>query len=137
MVSTEFQHERTTISLIPSENLMSDLATSMYVSRIANRYVLPLKVGNKHFMPGRENLENILNFLNKKLCSIYKTKYAITKGLSGIQQMDIIMSAMINVTDKIVIMDNLNGGHSKTEGIAKKYGFEVDNIGIEFDNWDI
>ena len=115
MITTEFQHEKTTISLIPSENLMSDLATSMYASRIANRYVLPLKVGSKYFMPGRENLENIIKTLNKKLCSIYRARYVITKGLSGIQQMDIIMSAMIMITNKIVIMDNMNGGHSKTE----------------------
>lgn len=137
MVSNEFRHERNTISLIPSENLMSDLATSMYASRMGNRYVLPLKVGNKYFMPGRENLGNIIQTLNQKLCSIYKTKYAITKGLSGIQQMDMIMSALIKVTDKAVIVDHLNGGHSKTEGIAKKYGFEVANMYLEFNKWDI
>lgn len=137
MISSEFKKEKTTISLIPSENVMSDLATSMYSSKIDNRYILPLKVGNKYFMPGRENLENIIKTLDKKLCSIYKTKYAITKGLSGIHQMDIIMSALIKATNKIIIMDNLNGGHSKTEGIAKKYGFDVENINLEFKNWDI
>ncbi|MFA6353318.1 MAG: hypothetical protein WCW93_00040 [Candidatus Paceibacterota bacterium] len=137
MISSEFQKEKTTISLIPSENVMSNLATSMYSSKMGNRYILPLKIGNKYFMPGRENLENIIKILDKKLSSIYKTKYAITKGLSGIHQMDMIMSALIQVTDKIIIMDNLNGGHSKTEGIAKKHGFEIDNINLEFKNWDI
>lgn len=137
MISREFKKENNTISLIPSENVLSNLATSMYSSKMGNRYILPLKIGNKSFMPGRENLENIIKTLDKKLCSIYKTKYAITKGLSGIHQMDIIMSALIQVTDKIIVMDNLNGGHSKTEGIAKKYGFEIANINLEFKNWDI
>lgn len=137
MISSEFQNEKITVSLIPSENIMSSLATSMYASKSGNRYVLPLKIGDKYFMPGRENLENIIKILDKKLCSIYKTEYAITKGLSGIHQMDIIMSALIEITDKIIIMDNLNGGHSKTEGIAKKYGYKIENINLEFDNWDI
>jgi len=137
MISDEFQKEKATISLIPSENVMSDLATSMYSNRVGNRYILPLKIGKKYFMPGRENLENIVKILDKKLCSIYKTEFAITKGLSGIHQMDIIMSALINTIKNIVIMDNLNGGHSKTEGIAKKYGFNVRNINLEFKNWEI
>jgi glycine/serine hydroxymethyltransferase len=116
---------------------MSGLAASMYATKMGNRYILPLRIGNKYFMPGRENLGNIVSVLNKKLCSIYKTEFAITKGLSGMHQMDIIMSALIKVTDKIIIMDNLNGGHSKTEGIAKKYGFHIANINLEFDNWDV
>ncbi len=137
MLADEFLHEKNTLSLIPSENLMSDLATSMYSSKMSNRYILPLKIGHKYFMPGRENLEKIIQVLNQKLCNIYNTKYAITKGLSGIQQMDMILSALIKITDKIIIFDHLNGGHSKTEGIAKKYGFEVENLFIEFNSWDI
>ena len=56
MLADEFLHEKNTLSLIPSENLMSDLATSMYSSKMSNRYILPLKIGHKYFVPGRENL---------------------------------------------------------------------------------
>ena len=133
----EFQKEKNTISLIPSENIMSNLAASMYESRSNSRYILPLKIGNQYRMPGRENLGEIIDILEEKLCSKYKSKYAITKGLSGIHQMDIIMSALRKTTSEIILMDNLNGGHSKTEGIAVKHGFETANINLEFDTWDI
>lgn len=137
MISSEFQKEKSTISLIPSENSMSGLAASMYASKSNSRYLLPLKIGAKYFMPGRENLEHIIEVLEQKLCSIYKNKYVITKGLSGLHQMDIIISALSKKTDKIVIIDALNGGHSKTIGVAKKYGFDVEKIDIEFKDWDI
>ncbi|MBU4466546.1 hypothetical protein KKF47_00570, partial [Patescibacteria group bacterium] len=94
MVFKEFQKEKETISLIPSENIMSDLATKMYCSKSNNRYVIPIKIEDKFFMPGRESLGNIITLLEEKLCSIYKTKYTIVKSLSGLHQMDIIMSAM-------------------------------------------
>lgn len=137
MLSDEIKKEKTTISLIPSENIMSSFAASMYASKSNSRYLLPLKIGNKYFMPGRENLENIIEVLERKLCSIYKNKYVITKGLSGLHQMDIIISALSKKTNKIIIVDALNGGHSKTIGVAKKHSFDVDKIDIEFKNWDI
>lgn len=137
MLINEFQKEKETISLIPSENIMSNLATSMYASKSGNRYILPLKIDNKFFMPGRENLENIIKTLEEKLCSIYKSKYVITKGLSGLHQMDIIISALSKITDKIIIMDYMSGGHSKTVGIAKKYDFDVKRMDLEFNNWNI
>lgn len=93
--------ESETISLIPSENVMSELATRMYMTRSNNRYILPLKIGNEYFMPGRESLEKIEKILSEKLCATYKQKHVITRGLSGLHQMDIIMSALRKKADKL------------------------------------
>src|SRR4030042_2577671 len=137
MVFKEFQKEKETISLIPSENIMSDLATKMYCSKSNNRYVIPIKIGGKFFMPGRENLGNIITLLEKKLCSIYKTKYTIVKSLSGLHQMDIIMSAMRKITSNIITLDKFHGGHSKTKNIAMKHGFNIFHMKLNFDTWDV
>lgn len=137
LIVDEIDYEKTTLSLIPSENIMSPLATSMYSGKSSNRYLLPLKIGTKYFMPGRENLEQLIKILEKKLCAAYKTKYVITKALSGLHQMDIIMSALRKKTDKIIIINTTNGGHSKTTGVAKKYGFDIELAELEFKNWDI
>jgi len=51
--------------------------------------------------------------------------------------MDIVMSAMRKNSDKIIILDTLSGGHSKTEGIAIKNGFEVEAINLDFNTWDL
>lgn len=137
LISKEFQKERTTISLIPSENIMSEMATSMYMSRSNNRYILPLQIGNEYYMPGRENLGRIIHVLEEKLCSIYERKHVLTKGLSGLHQMDILMSALRKRTDRIVILDMHSGGHSKTRGVATKYGFDVETLKLDFNEWDI
>jgi len=137
LISNEVKNERNTITLIPSENVMSRLASSMYALNSNNRYVIKSKIDSRYFMPGRENLGNLIAILERKLCSIYGTEFCITKGLSGIHNMDIVMSAMSKVSDKIIIIDTLSGGHSKTKGIAVKNGFHVEMISLDFNTWDL
>lgn len=137
LISDEVKNEQNTISLIPSENIMSDLAASAYMLNSNNRYVIKSKIDSRYFMPGRENLGNIIAILEYKLCSIYETGFCITKGLSGIHNMDIVMSAISKISNKIIIIDTLSGGHSKTKGIAVKNGFEVQTLNIDFDSWDL
>lgn len=116
---------------------MSELASSTYTLNSNNRYVIKSKIGSRYFMPGRENLGNIIAILEYKLCTIYDAQFSITKGLSGIHNMDIVMSAMSKISDKIIIIDTLSGGHSKTRGIAVKNGFEVETINVDFTTWDL
>jgi glycine hydroxymethyltransferase len=137
LISNEIKKERNTICLIPSENVMSKLASSTYTLNSNNRYVIKSKIDSRYFMPGRENLGNIISILESKLCTIYDVQFAITKGLSGIHNMDIVMSAMAKIASKIVIIDTLSGGHSKTRGIAVKNGFEVETINLDFTTWDL
>lgn len=137
LISNEVLIEKNTISLIPSENIMSELATSAYTLNSNNRYVIKSKIGSRYFMPGRENLGNIISILENKLCSIYGAEFSITKGLSGIHNMDIVMSAIGKVSNKIIIIDTLSGGHSKTKGIAIKNGFQVEMISLDFNTWDL
>ncbi|MCA9355950.1 hypothetical protein H6790_00345 [Candidatus Nomurabacteria bacterium] len=137
MISQEVKKENDTISLIPSENIMSKLATSAYTLNSNNRYIIKSKIGSRYFMPGRENLGNLISILEKKLCQAYNVEFCITKGLSGIHNMDIVMSAINKISNKIIIIDTLSGGHSKTKGIAIKNGFQVETIKIDFDTWDL
>ena len=137
LISNEVKKELNTISLIPSENVMSRLASSVYTLKSNNRYVIKSKIGSRYFMPGRENLGQIIAILEHKLCLIYDVEFSITKGLSGIHNMDIIMSAISKIAGKIIILDMQSGGHSKTKGIALKNGFEIEIFNINFDTWDL
>lgn len=137
LISSEVKKEQNTISLVPSENVMSKLASSVYSLRSNSRYLIRSKIGSKYFMPGRENLGDIITILEHKLCSIYDMQFSIAKGLSGIHNMDIIMSGINKISNKIIIMDVLSGGHSKTMEIAIKNGFEVETINIDFSSWDL
>ena len=116
---------------------MSKLASSMYALKSNNRYIIKSKIGSRYFMSGRENLGNLISILEQKLCSIYNTEFSITKGLSGIHNMDIIMLSIRKISDKIIIINTLSGGHSKTKGIAIKNGFEVETINLDFNTWDL
>lgn len=137
LILDEVDKESNTISLIPSENVMSELASSAYTLKSNNRYVIKSKIGSRYFMPGRENLGKIIAILEHKLCLIYGVEFSITKGFSGIHNMDIIMSAISKIANKIVILDIQSGGHSKTKGIALKHGFEIETLNLDFNTWDL
>ena len=137
LISNEVKKELNTISLIPSENVMSRLASSAYTLKSNNRYVIKSKIESRYFMPGRENLGRIIAILENKLCSIYGVEFSITKGFSGLHNMDIVMSAISKIAKKIIILDIQSGGHSKTKGIALKHGFGVEILNLDFDTWDL
>jgi glycine/serine hydroxymethyltransferase len=51
--------------------------------------------------------------------------------------MDILMSSMKKLTNKIILLDKFNGGHSKTAAIAKENNYNVAYLTLEFESWDI
>ncbi len=116
---------------------MSTLATSMYVGRTNNRYCLPKEFADRNFMPGRENLGDLLDILDTRLRATYETEFVITKALSGLHQMDVIMSVMRKLASRIVILDKFYGGHTKTELVSQKYGFETESVKLDLETWDI
>jgi glycine hydroxymethyltransferase len=137
LIKKEELHESETINLIPSENLMSHLASSMYSYRISNKYILPIELKNKVYMPGREYLEKIIKKLENKISSIYGVKYATIKGLSGLHQMEIIFMTFSDEFKKCLILNPFDGGHMSTEQIAKKYNYSVDYLNLNYHDWDI
>lgn len=131
----EQDHELNTISLIPSENLSSKRATEMYSLRSSNRYFLPSDKSNKKL--GREGLEDLHKIIIKELCKTYNSSWAMIDPLSGLNQMDLIMSGLRNDFDKIIILDRFSGGHSSTEPLAKKYAYNIRRLHLNYDTWDI
>lgn len=131
------EDESSSVALIPSENVMSDFAASMYALWGSNRYILKHKYGDISDMPGRENLSRLLTEVDLLLAEAYGTKYAISKGFSGLHNMDIIFSALSGISKIALILKASDGGHSKTKGVAEGHGYTVEEIGIDFTNWDL
>lgn len=137
LIKKEELRESETINLIPSENLMSPLASSMYRYRISNKYLLPIELKDKVYMPGREYLEEIMQKLTEKISSMYGVKYVTVKGLSGLHQMEIIFMTFADEYKRCIILNPFDGGHSSTEQIAKKQNYSIDYLSINYGDWDV
>lgn len=136
-IAEEQKYELNTLSLIPSENLLSKRAAKAFLSRSYGRYILPIIYKNKEFMPGRELLEELVGITKKELCDIYNVKEAMIDSISGLNQMDLILSAMRKKFDKILILDRDSGGHSSTEGLAKNYSYQIKKLILDASTWDL
>lgn len=137
LIKKEELHESETINLIPSENLMSPLASSLYSYRISNKYILPIELKNKVYMPGREYLEKIIKKLEEKISLMYGVKYATIKGLSGLHQMEVIFMTFSDEFKRCLILDPFDGGHISTEQIAKKHNYDIDYLNLSYHDWDV
>lgn len=131
------EDELNSIVLIPSENIMSDAASLMYSFWSSNRYILKHKYGEIVDMPGRENLSKLVATVDSLLSEVYGVKHSISKGFSGLHNMDIIFSALSKTLKVALILRTSDGGHSKTRGVAERYGYKVNEIGINFTDWDL
>lgn len=129
--------EEKSISLIPSENIMSPLASSVYSHRAANRYLLPIDFYGKFAMPGRQDLEAIVLTLSKQLKKLYNMENVFVKGLSGLQQMGTIFLTFSGEIDECAILDPFDGGHLSTQYIAKKFSYKTNYLHLDYTSWDL
>jgi len=136
-IKAEQNEAISSLSLIPSENLLSKKAIEMFSLRNYNKYILPLKFRDKTYMPGRERLEEIVNITKEKLCSQYGMKYVLLESLSGLNLMDIILSSMRFMFKNLILLDPFSGGHSSSAELAKKYKYKYNFIDIVENNFDI
>ena len=137
LLKKEDLSEKNSISLIPSENIPSHLASSMYSHRAANRYLLPIDLHGKYCMPGRSTLEKLVLDLTQNLKSEYNSKKAFIKGLSGLQQMETIFLAFSEEIKDCIILDPNDGGHISTKSIAEKFKYKINYLKLNYSNWDI
>lgn len=137
LIKQEESNELKSINLIPSENLMSPMASKLYGYRVSNKYFLPIELGGKTYMPGREFLDRILKKLIGKISSIYNVDYVSIKGLSGLHQMEIIFMSFSDEFKDCLILKPEDGGHFSTEYIAKKFNYNIDYLKLNYSNWDI
>ncbi len=137
VLTSEEIDERNLISLIPSENIMSPLATSAYFLRASSRYLLPIQINNESYMPGRTKLEELVYILGSTLKRIYKAQNISYACLSGLHQMQQIMFALRSITGTCLVLAPSNCGHRSTSEIATSLGYNVDYLYLNKQFWDI
>jgi len=130
----ELKCQQETLSLIPSENIISKPIKEVIGSNLSNKYAEGYP--NKRYYQGMEFIDQIETLACNRAQQLFKVPYANVQPYSGsIANLEVYLS-LINSNDKIMGLDLSSGGHlthgspsSFTSKIFKSVNYNVDKNG--------
>jgi glycine hydroxymethyltransferase len=122
------------LNLIVSENFTSPAVREMLSCDLTNRYTAPDKfyMGTRYTDEIQAETENLAR-------KIFGAKYADVRPLSGHSADMILLSALVQRGEKIMVVDKAHGGYPgiSEEGYPKVYGVQVCQFPFNRQNFNI
>jgi len=110
------------LNLLASENLASNAVREALSSDLSNRYTSPDK-----FYMGSRYIDQIQSETEDLAKEIFEAKYADVRPISGHSADMVVLTALANRGDKIMVVGRENGGYPgiSQDGFPKIYGLQV------------
>ena len=120
------KRSQSSLSMVPSENVLSPLASLAYVSDFQNRYFFDSEIlwGKEAFTGSRPLKEIYHDILCPLLKKLSKAKFVNAKPLSGLHCMLIVLSSYCSPGDVILSVSPFMGGHTSTQAVTEKLQFK-------------
>src|SRR3989344_7311873 len=121
-VKEQESQSKKTINLTPIENFLSDAALKCLSTDCVNRYSLQntkKRTNSGWCILGERNLVNLERKINSAMSRMFDAKYITTRPLSGIDAMEVVLTALFKPGKKMISIKKTLGGHSATSKIAK------------------
>ncbi len=126
LLKKQYQQAKNTINLMPIENYLSNTALHALSTDGVNRYCLGntrYRMATGWYTPGEKTLISLEKKTNNILKLLFNAKYCTSRPLSGLQAMDIILTALAKKNVKLLSIRKCDGGHAATQKIAKQLGY--------------
>jgi glycine hydroxymethyltransferase len=123
------------INLIPSENILTSNVRKAFLFDVGNRYHLPTNYLN-NTTPSRKELHNYLIKLTKRMRNYYNCEWIDLRPISGLNMMSTLLGALNDDFKYFASLGRSLGGHSVTQSLAKKFGYDVSNIPSKNNSFD-
>ncbi|MGH8542267.1 MAG: hypothetical protein ACREX3_01190 [Gammaproteobacteria bacterium] len=123
IIALVLQHEglkRRSISLVPTENILSPLAQTVLASDLANRYYLLDNTVWEY--PQTDDIGSISQVAETTLATLYGTKHVNIRPLSGLNCMTVVLASLTVPSDTIYSLAPADGGHGATREVAERLG---------------
>lgn len=124
------------ISLLPTENQLSPLATKVLGSDLVNRYFL---LDNTIWeYPQIDDLLEVHNLTMALFQQLYGVAHVNLRPISGLNCMTVLLAALTSPGDTVWSVDPDAGGHGATAVVARQFGANVaylpfDKAKLDFD----
>jgi len=106
---SEEEKQRSTIGLIPSENIVSKNVLKLMGSVFTNKYAEGYP--GKRYYGGCKFIDEIENLANERVCSLFGAEHSNVQPHSGSQANMAAYFSVLKPGDKILAMNILAGGH--------------------------
>lgn len=124
------------VSLVPTENLLSPLARSVLASDLVNRYYLLDNTVWEY--PQTDLIGEITDIAVSALRRLYNVEHANVRPLSGLNCMTTVLATLTSPGDCIYSLAPSAGGHGATSIVARRLGlrslhlpFDTDTLGFD------
>jgi glycine hydroxymethyltransferase len=135
LVSSHEDLKRTSISLVPTENVLSPKAARLLRSDLANRYYLTDNtIWEYPQISHMKKISDICEYVFKKL---YNVKYVNIRPLSGINCLTILLASLTQKGQILFSMHPNCGGHGATRKIAERLGLTCHYLPYDYSNFDL
>lgn len=128
-----------TLPLCAAENVISPFVKLPLSMGFQERYI----VGNTYSYMEKDNfigstyLLPFYQMISEKCEKIFHAKYTDARTLTGMNCLMMVLTALSNIGDKIVILGADAGGHSSVKPIAERLGLVVSEAPFDYKKQDI
>ena len=126
-VKEQERQSKNTLNLTPIENFLSDAALNCLSTDCVNRYSLQntkKRTNSGWYIPGEKNLVSLEKKIDKVMSKMFNARHITTRPLSGINAMEVVLTALFTPGKRILSINKSLGGHSATSKIAKYLGYK-------------
>jgi glycine/serine hydroxymethyltransferase len=133
------EYQRNTIPLCAAENVMSDFCKLPLGAGFQERYIMGSAYDyttDGNFV-GSEYLLPFYHLLDKQCHTLFKSKYADVRTLTGMNCLAVILMSISNPGDNIMILGSAYGGHASVKGICERLSLNVFEAPYVLENYDL
>lgn len=127
--------KRKSISLVPTENLLSPRALSLLQSDLANRYYLTDNTIWEY--PQIEQMGMISDICQNALKKLYDVSFVNVRPISGINCLTVILAALTKSGQTLYSVNPNCGGHGATRVIAERLGLKSLYLPYDYFDFDL
>lgn len=120
-------NEQKTLPLCAAENISSDFVKIPHSTFLQEKYVLGgvMKYLDKNNFHGSDKLYDIYIALQSECCKLFNCKYSDARTLSGLNAITILLMALFEIGDTVLITSPEYGGHSSMKIICERLGLKT------------
>ena len=128
-----------TLPLCAAENVISPFVKLPLSMGFQERYI----VGNTYSYTEEDNfigstyLLPFYQMIGEKCKQIFSAKYTDARTLTGMNCLMMVLTALSESGDNILILGSEAGGHSSVKPIAKRLGLNVDEVPFDYEEMDV
>ena len=126
------------LPLCAAENAISPFSQIPLDTFLQEKYIMGgvLEYNSNNNFIGSSNLYEFYDLINKQCATLFSSKYADPRTLSGVNAVTTLLMSLFKEGDTILISNEDCGGHSSMPKICHRLGIRTIELPYNYDKYD-